>query len=340
MQGNPILYLSRSDVETLCESLDAVELVRNAFILHARGETNLPDEAYLSWQNGLGQSVRSLNMPGYLGGEVNAAGTKIINANPHNVELNLPRADGLTLLFNPTTAQIECVMDGSYISSLRTACVSALAANQLCSTEPHSVSIIGAGVQARAHLQVLTHTFPSLRQVFAFDINSERLETLSREVSGRVSITKVPSAVEAVRSSTLVITLTTVTTGYIQSDWLLPGTVLINVSLDDIVPEVVFAVDRIVVDDWNLVQADSRRILGRLHGIGKVVGPKDKDVYGARRVDAELGELLLRECSVRTSASDKILVNPFGMSLHDIAIASKVFELAGLRPNFGYYLPR
>ena len=77
----PIRYLSRKDVELACEEIDSVALMREVFTLHGKGQTFLPDEAYLAWTNERGESLRSLNMPGYVGGSLDAAGTKIINSN-------------------------------------------------------------------------------------------------------------------------------------------------------------------------------------------------------------------------------------------------------------------
>ena len=91
-----ILYLSRKDVELACADLDSVAPIRDLFKLHGSGQTILPDEAYLGWANDRGEQVRSLNMPGYVGGSLNSAGTKIINANIANPQRGLPRASGIT----------------------------------------------------------------------------------------------------------------------------------------------------------------------------------------------------------------------------------------------------
>lgn len=66
-----ILYLSRKDVELACADLDSVAAIRDLFKLHGSGQTILPDEAYLGWANDRGEQVRSLNMPGYVGGSLN-----------------------------------------------------------------------------------------------------------------------------------------------------------------------------------------------------------------------------------------------------------------------------
>ena len=136
-----ILYLNRKDVELVSASIDSVALMRDLFKLHGSGQTLLPDEAYLGWTNDRGEQVRSLNMPGYIGGSLNVAGTKIINGNIANPTRGLPRASGLTLIYDKTSVRINCIMEGAYLSSLRTACVTALSADIFLGRDIESVAL-------------------------------------------------------------------------------------------------------------------------------------------------------------------------------------------------------
>src|SRR5947209_5285503 len=123
-----ILYLNRNNVEIVCNTIDPVAVIRDVFKMHASGQVILPDEAYLSWTNDQDEQVRSLNMPAYIGGSLDIAGTKIINGNIANPSRGLPRASGLTLLFDTTSVRVNCIMEGAYLSSLRTASVTLLSA--------------------------------------------------------------------------------------------------------------------------------------------------------------------------------------------------------------------
>src|ERR1700739_3568011 len=136
-----MLYLGREDVGEICNELDAVALIAEVFRLKAAGEIILPDEAYLSWKNRHGEPVRSLNMPAYVGGKFSAAGTKLINSNPANPKRGVPRASGLTLLFDEENVRVTCVMEGAYISALRTAAVSTLSVSLLGSAPIHSAAV-------------------------------------------------------------------------------------------------------------------------------------------------------------------------------------------------------
>src|SRR5947207_10583814 len=161
-----------------------------------------------------------------------------------------------------------CIMEGAYISSLRTASVSLLAAEKLRGPDVECVAVIGAGIQAQAHLRLLLQRcgqyYTALRRIVVYDISPERITLLQELLQTHlqehsVEFVTARSAEEAVRQGQLIIPVTTTTEGYICYDWLQLGAILIHVSLDDVLPEVVFHADCVIVDDWSLVKHDSRR---------------------------------------------------------------------------------
>lgn len=318
MSEDAILYLAGHEVELALAKVDSVAAVAAVLAAHARGETILPDEAYLCWERG-GEVLRSLCMPAVVD---SSPGVKVINANPANPARGLPRASGLTLLFDPQTARPICIMEGARISCLRTAAVTAIAAELLATSRVERLALIGAGALARCHLQLLSRRLPELREVRVYDLDPERAAAL--EVDAH-SVVICDSAEQAIRGAELIVPLTTTTTGYIRYEWLEPGALLVNVSLDDPFPEVVLRADKLFVDDWGLVAADHRRLLGRMLRAGSICGP---DGDGGRAVDGELGELLIETRPGRTQPDEIILVNPFGLAIEDLAIARKVYEHA------------
>jgi ornithine cyclodeaminase/alanine dehydrogenase-like protein (mu-crystallin family) len=337
-----LLYLTSQEVRSICKEIDSIALMREVFHLHGSSDTVLPEEAYLTWKTMRNESVRSLNMPAYVGGKFRAAGTKIINSNPKNRSRGLPRANGLTLLFDEESVRVICVMDGGYISALRTASVSMLCVSLLSVRSIHCLAVVGVGVIGRSHIDLAVKTFPSLERVIVFDDDAAAAERLSQDLEATVIrevAIEVRNAKEAVSLADVVIPATTTTTGYIPYEWLKPGSVVINVSLDDLLPDVFLKSDLLFVDDWNLVRSDCRRMLGRLYREGLVAGP-DKTVTqnGIRKIDGEISDLVLGRHPGRRSLEEIVIVNPFGLAVEDIALASRIFEIAS-RHGIGVRLP-
>lgn len=345
-QDDGILYLPLKDVELTCQQLDSVAIMRKMITLHARNETILPDEAYLGWTNDFDEPVRNLNMPGYVGGSIHMAGTKIINGNIANPTRGLPRASGVTLLYDNVTAQITCIMEGAFISSLRTASVTMLAIELLQGKQIEHVAIIGAGVLAQAHIRLLVQRIPTVRQLTLYDLSLPRIEALHSQIAPllqehHVSWHVASSAEEAIRPAQCIVPVTTTVTGYIPFSWLQPGAVIVNVSLDDVLPDVVFQADKVFVDDWNLIKADTRRLFGRMYRAGQLLGPEEGDAQltdQQRRIDGSLCDVI-QGTAGRTHENEIILVNPFGMAIADIALASYVYREA-LQQALGIRLER
>ncbi len=334
--ANGLLYLSEDDVERACREVDPVACVAEALSREAAGAAEVPDEAVLRWEPRGGGMARTLNMPGLIGGPVPVLGTKIINASTNNPGRGLPRAAGLTLLFNPVTARPEAILQAGGISALRTAAVSTLAALHLRTTGPQTLGVIGAGPIARAHIRLLAQHLDFERVLLCDEVpdRARRLVQELREGPVGVPIEHGAEPVDVVRPATIVVTATTTTTAYVRYGWIRPGAVVVNVSLDDVEEDAYLRADRLYVDHWGLVVSDTQRLLGKLARAGKVCGPGGTE---GRPVDGTLGQLVTGACPGRADDGEIMLVNPFGMAIEDLAIASRVYEIALLR-NYGLFL--
>lgn len=328
----PLRVLSTADVADALDRVDPVAVVRDTLMLHSRGETTLPDEAYLPWHTEDGAFARSLALPGAVWGERPAIGLKVINSSLENPERGLPRAQGLTLLFDRATARPVAMMPAAAVSATRTAACTVLSARLLAAPGVERVAVLGCGALAQTHLDLLAAELPGASFVL-HDLVGERAAALGRERGHEAAA----SAREAVEGAGLVVCTTTVTEGYIGMDWLAPGALVAHVSLDDVLPEVVLGADLVVVDDWGLVAADDRRLVGRMWREGRVTGPQGErfeDVGGrggdtdGRRIDATLADLVTGAHPGRAADTDVVLSNPFGMGVLDVALAAAVLDLA------------
>lgn len=334
-----LLYLDSTDVLVALDEIDELHVLRETLRRHAVGEVLLPEEAALRWEAPDGTPARSLALPAGIEGAPTTVGVKIINANPANVSRSLPRASGLLLLFDPSTARVVCVMAAGHVSSRRTAAVSALAVERFAPSA-RSLALIGAGPLAAAHLAVGRRVMPDLAEVRLFDLAAQRSAQLAQQASElfgeAVDVVVAPTARDAVVGADVVIAVTTTTTPYVEWDWIEPEATIVNVSLDDCHAEVLERAALLVVDDWSLVANDDHRLLGRMAGAGHVAGPGE-DLDGAiRAVDGELGSYLVDDSFVRPSGV--CVVNPFGMGIGDVALGATVHEWAAAH-GVGVHLP-
>lgn len=334
-----LLYLAADQVVELCEKIDPLEVVTDAFLSVRRGSAAVAPEAALRWTAPDGAAARSLILPARYNG---AYGSKMINASLGNIARGMPRAHGLITLYDPETAIPVCLMDAGHISALRTAAVSvaALRAVRDLAGVRH-VGVLGAGRQSRTHMTVLADR-ADVREVTVFDLEPARAEDFvawSGHHLPDVRVSVARTAEEAVRVAHATIAATTTTTSYVAADWLPAGAVFLNVSLDDATEELLLGCDHLVVDDWELVSEDETRLLGRLAHAGLVTAPNEPAPPDGRSVDADLATVLAGAYPKPIGANDRVVINPFGMGVHDIALASHVHTAARER-GVGTHLPR
>lgn len=221
-QLDTLRYLPRRDVVRVCAELDLVDSVTRTLIDHAEGRTTLPEEAYLPWETSDGAFARSLTLPGAVWGERPALGAKVINSSLANPGRGLPRAQGLTLVFDRERAHPVALMEAAYISALRTSAYTVLTARTLAAAEPGRIGVIGCGALGEQHVRLLAEEYPGAEFV-VFDAVEGRAPALAgRFAADGLAVRPVSRARDAVDGCAIVVTTTTTTTGYLPEAWLSP----------------------------------------------------------------------------------------------------------------------
>src|SRR5690242_13918471 len=222
-----MLVLSEEEVRGLLPAADLVDVMEHALVAFSCGQVNQPvrtavqvgpDRAFF------GVMPASLSMP-------DAAGAKFVTVFSGNSAKGLPTHHAVILLLDPETGVPAALMDGRYITAARTAAVSAVPARHLARTGSAVLAILGAGVQARSHVESLCRMLP-LQQLRAWSPTSTHL---ARFVSDAASLTRAAvhcadSAEAAVGGADVIVLATSSPTPVIRSEWVGPGTLIISLG--------------------------------------------------------------------------------------------------------------
>jgi ornithine cyclodeaminase len=204
---------------------------------------------------------------------------------------------------------------------MRTAAVTAVAANYLARKDFHHVACLGCGPIAKMQLLTLLEQFPSITRIYLFDLNSSAAHCLKEALSQsfpKVEYQLTPHAEEAVREGEVVITCTVVDKPYLPYEWLRQGSFISNVSIMDVHKEVFLRADKVVVDDWEQANRE-KKILNQLVLEGR---------FSREQLHAELGEIIIGQRAGRESDKEIILFNPMGMAIEDMACAHVLYAKA------------
>ncbi len=322
MGSNEFIFLSQEDV--LATGLDmgrVIGIIESVLGLHDSGEVNLPSKVILD----LGERERGrINaMPAYVGGEFEMAGMKWIAGFPKNpAKYGIPRAHALTILNDAETGVPLAIMDGTYISAMRTGAVTGVGAKYLANPDSEVFGIIGCGVQAKTQIMALKAAVPSLKKVKGYDIKREAAEKFLAWVSENMKMEceVVESPKQAVEGSDIVVTVTVADEPIVKDAWLKKGCLLVHVgSYQEEEEAVVHNADKIVVDIWEEVLHRGTPLLAKLYKAGKI---------GEDRIHANIGAVINGRKKGRERRDEKIFYSPLGLGSEDIGVASQVYREA------------
>lgn len=239
---------------------------------------------------------------------------KALVLNPDNPKNGLASINSLVTLLDSRSGLPLAVLDGNWVTAVRTAGLSAVAAKRLARPDASVAAFIGCGVQAYSHLQALATLFP-LTEIRAFGRGTTSRDTFCRSVE-KMGLTAVASetAREAMHDADLIVTSVTLSpqlVPYLDARWLKPG---VFVTMTDLaapwLQESMAAFDRIIVDD--LEQEASM----------------DKPLIDPALVRGDLTGLVTGDAAGRCMADERTAFVFRGLALGDLAVAGLAYQRA------------
>lgn len=316
------LYLSMEDV-IAAGGLDigtVIEDEAKAYSMLDQGLAEDPVAPQIHFEGKQSGRIMAIH-PSWLGGDVNVAGMKLGARAPENPKkFNLPSICSLIELINPDTGHPIAVMDGTFITAVRTGCTTGVGARFLARPDSEVVGLLGAGVMARPQIMAIGHVLKNIKDVKMFDVVEEKARRFVEEmapVTG-LPIRVVKSAEEAVRDSDVVAptTLVAVENAYIRSEWIKKGAFLANISDNDYTFDAVKKVDKIVIDGPK--QFTIPVTLGEMKKRGLI---DESKVY-------RIGAVINGKAPARERDDEIIFFSALGMGIHDLIVAKRVYENA------------
>jgi ornithine cyclodeaminase len=317
-----LLVLDEHEVEQLLTMRDCIAVMEEALADLARGNVHNPLRSIVRAQGAAGFFGL---MPAYRGGDQPAYGLKEVCVYPDNPARGLDTHLGGVLLHSGDTGHLIAVMNASAITAIRTAAVSAVATKLLARHDAHILAILGAGVQARSHLQAipLVRRISEVRVYSRTEAKAQALIADNRQptTDNRVART----AEEAVRGADIIVTATSSREPIIRREWIEPGThinaVGSSIAAARELDSATVAASSLFVDRRESTVNESGDYLMALR----------EGAIGPDHIRAELGELLLARASGRTSAEEITLFKSLGLAIEDLASAQFLYAEAQRR---------
>lgn len=315
-----MLLLKREDIEMLVTLDEVIELMREVFREVGNKRVVLPARTAIELNGGI-DTV--LFMPAAVP-KMGGTGAKIVSVFPRNKERGKPVITAQVFLNNPDTGEVVALLEGTSITALRTAAVSAVATDLLARKEAERLGVFGAGVQARSHIEAIAR-IRRLQQVTVYSPHFEDAKRLVAELKPSQKIDCQIQAVDrpekVVMNSDILVTATTSETPVFDGRLVQEGT-HIN-AIGSFKPHVR------ELDDETMKRArifvDSKTEAWK--EAGDLIIPFQKGIITEEDVEAELGELILGR-NGRRNPLDITIFKSVGLAVEDIIVAKRAFDKA------------
>lgn len=239
---------------------------------------------------------------------------KSLLLNPENSKRGLKSINALVVLHDSDTGLPLAIIDGNWVTAVRTAGLSTVAAKRLARPDASIAAFIGCGVQAHSHLRAFAEIFP-LKEIRALSRGPASRDALCHSAKEMGLLAAVSgSAQDAVRGADLVITSVTISpelVPFIDAGWLKPGAF---VTMTDLAAswhaDSMTVFDRIIIDD--LEQESNMQ--------HPLIDPS--------LVSGDITDLVCSNTAGRCSENERTAFAFRGLALGDLAAASIAYQQA------------
>lgn len=319
-----MLVLSRADLELLLAPADVIEAMAEAFRGLAAGGAHVPPRT----ASRVSPDGVLLLMPATLSGGAGerALGTKLVTYYGDNRARGHPTLYASYVLLEGESGRPLALLEGTFLTAMRTGATSALAARYLARPDAARVVCFGAGVQAGFQLQCLAALLP-IQRVSVVGRDPERARRFAGSMTERLRLPVEPATDPraAVREADLVTCATTSPTPVFAGADLRPGTHVDAVgafqpTTRELDTETIRRA-RLVVDTY----------AGALAEAGDVLIPLAEGAIAREHVVAELAELVTGARAGRTSPAEITAFKSVGFALEDLAAGRLAYNRARAR---------
>ena len=318
-----MLLLSRQDIKKVFSILDAVEADKEAFTLVADGKCDMPLRTNIQAPKYDGCF---LFMPAYAE-ELNTAALKTVNIFPHNIDNGLPSSPAQVLLIDGKTGIVTAILDGTYVTQLRTGASSGAAFDMLAKKNCRIGALIGTGGQAATQLEAMI-AVRKLEEVRVYDLNYERTVSFAKQMQEELQsygtrIIPVPSSDEAIDDADLLITVTPSSKPVFDGTKIKKGCTISCVGayqhhMQEMDPAILPRASKIYFDSREAVLSES----------GDILIPLEKGIITEDDFTGDIGNVIKGELTGRENDDEIIVYETVGVGAQDLVTAKIIYEKA------------
>ena len=320
-----ILALKESDISSIITMSDIISADKEALSIYSNNLSNIPLRTNIDVPEFKGQC---LFMSGYAA-PAKALGVKIVSVYPNNINKNLTSVPATMVLVNAETGIVNALIDGTYLTRLRTGAISGLATEILSRKNSKIFALFGTGGQAVTQLEAVL-TVRNIELVKVYDVMNERAVDFAKKMSEKfskkfnnVKIISVKSSDEAVEDADIITTVTTskkpvFNANKVKKNVHINGVGSYTPDMCEVPEEILVKANKIYVDTKD----------GAINESGDLIQPIKKGIIKVEKINGELGEVINGKIKGRENDDEMTFFKTTGSAVLDLVAAQKIYELA------------
>lgn len=317
-----MLILNAEEIRSVFPMKEAIEADKQAFLLHSRGQTEVPVRISFSVQ----KDDKSQFMPAFVKGDIHRVGIKIVSTFMENPSRGLPVVTAQVLLLDPETGMVCAMMDGTEVTKIRTGAISGAATDILARADAEVGALFGTGAQARSQLEAML-TARRLREVRVFDKNPEWIRAFIERCaplaeSFGTKLAAASSTDAAIDQADVITSVTTSKTPVFDGKRVREGAHVNGVgSYTPNARELDLEIlkrSRVYVDNREAVLAEA----------GDFLIPIASGDYSSGQIIGELGEVIDGKVQGRLTPKDITVMKTVGFAVLDVVAAYRIYTKA------------
>lgn len=318
-----MLLLSKNDIKRVFSMNDAIKADKDAFRMFSEGKSVVPLRMQIPVPKYDGTF---LFMPAYIE-DMDCASLKVVNIFPKNIDMGIPSAPAQVMLIDGRTGVINAILDGTYLTQIRTGGASGAAFDILARKDAQKGALIGTGGQAAAQIEGMIAA-RKLEQVKVYDLNYERTKIFAENMQEELKsygtrIVAAKSSDEAIEDADLIITVTTSSKPVFDGRKVKKGATLSCVGsyqphMQEMDPVILQRADKVYFDSQEAVLSEA----------GDILIPLKEGMINKANFKGDIGDVISGKIIGRENDDEIIVFKTVGIGTQDLVTAKYVYDRA------------
>lgn len=318
-----MLLLSKKDIAQVITMNELVDADIDAFCMVCQKSADIPLRTRIPVDK---EEGNMLFMPAYAEC-LDAAALKVVNIFPHNRESGKNTAPSQILFIDGQTGYIDALLDGSFVTQLRTGAASGAAFKLLARKDAKVGALFGTGSQAEQQLSAMLAVC-DLETVWIYGRNKERCEAFVEQMKKGFAdypaeLKAASSSDEAVENADVIVTVTSSSVPVFDGSKVKPGCTISGIGTyepekHELDSELIRRASKIYCDSVDAVLSES----------GDLLIPLDEEIISKEDITGDLGDVKLGKIPGRTSDDEIIVFESVGVAVQDLCAAKVILDKA------------